>query len=213
MRQNFSLIAGLLALMWIGNTRAASDFSGEWVSRTPSTAKSDSGNDASPERQHHGRGGRGSGMAGHGGGMGSHAGGMGGHRGWGRQPDADKLRREQLRVNGDPRLNAHALVIRQSSVVFDVDADGVRQVFRFDNRHAADTRLAGNGTISWLGDELQLKTAASRGRDIVERYSLSSDNKLLIVRIHQAGADPPDITHVYVRAGSDDGSRRGPSLP
>ena len=191
------------------------EFSGEWVIARADQARN--GNSADPSQHHggdhsgaggggHGMGGGGiggSGMGG-GGGMSGARGGMGGggrHHSNGSAPGMSASAGAVAAV-GDPRVNAHALTIRQSDVVFDVAADGKRTAYRFDNRNNYGAAYGGTVNLSWAAPEMVIETHPDAGGVFEEHYMLSDDGKKLTLRIREqrAGSDTPhDVTREFVR--------------
>ncbi|HEY2394720.1 MAG TPA: hypothetical protein VGH81_01895 [Rudaea sp.] len=197
-----------LALPLAGRAETPQDFSGEWVAATKDQQRppADGSTNASPSGTHHG--GRGMGGGGMGGMGGGHGGGMGGgrHHSGGAAPDGSGTATASLQ--GDPRVRAQALTIRQSDVVFDVAADGgKRTVYRFDNRNNYGAAYGGTVTLTWSMPDMVIETHPDAGGSIEERYTLSDDGKKLTMHVHEqvAGSDTPrDVTRVFVRNGSQD---------
>jgi len=107
---------------------------------------------------------------------------------------------------GDPRINAHALTIRQSEVVFDIAADGKRVAYRFDNRNNYGAAYGGTVNLSWAAPEMVIETHPDAGGSIEEHYSLSADGKKLTLRVHEqrAGSDSAhDVSREFVRNGAE----------
>lgn len=199
-------IASLLPSAGLAET--PQDFSGEWIVAHTGSPAIDAKEPATPG-SHHGGGmghGIGGGMGGGmGGGRGGGAMGSGGRRHAGSPADAS-ARESPPAAPADPRLNAQALTIRQSDVVFDVAADGgKRTVYRFDNRNNYGPAYGGTVALTWAAPEMVIETHPDSGGSIEEHYTLSADGKKLTLRIHQqrAGADSAgDVTRVFVRAGT-----------
>lgn len=102
-------------------------------------------------------------------------------------------------------MNAHALTIRQSAVVFDIAAGGKRTAYRFDNRNNYGAAYGGTVNLSWAAPEMIIETHADAGGVFEEHYSLSADGKKLTLRVHlqRAGSDTAhDVTREFVRDGS-----------
>jgi hypothetical protein len=206
------------------------DFSGEWVatdsrSADSGTATQDSNPDSHPGRHGRGMGRSGGGMGGGMGGGGMHGGGMGGMCGGGmhggrghRNPASGDAPATNAKANANPRRDAHTLVIRQSEVVFDIDADGQRMVYRFDNRRSNGTPAGSTVKLDWTSPDMVIDTKPQGGGDISEKYSLSPDGKRLTLkmRVQAAGEDTAqEIDRVFVRADADDEppTKGGPTLP
>jgi hypothetical protein len=188
------------------------DFSGEWVAGDGlSTDSGTSAQDSKPA-PHSARQGRGMGGGGmHGGGMGGmHGGGMGGggmHGGRGHRDSASgDAPAGSAKANANPRRDAHMLVIRQSEVVFDIDADGQRMVYRFDNRRSNGTPAGSTVKLDWTSPDMVIDTKPQGGGDISEHYSLSPDGQrlTLLMRMQAVGEDTArEIRRVFVRNGGD----------
>ena len=145
----------------------------------------------------------GGGMGGGGGGMGGGHG--GGHRHSGADAPATSASAGAATVDGDPRLSAHALTIRQSEVVFDIAADGKRTAYRFDNRNNYGAAYGGTVNLTWAAPEMVVELHPDAGGSIEEHYSLSADGKRLTLRVHEqhAGSDAAhDVTREFVRDGT-----------
>jgi hypothetical protein len=211
------LISSLLALQPLAaRADAPTDFSGEWMA-SEKAASDSSKSTSSPSQPSGGR----SGMGGHGGGHGGGMSGMGGGGGassgrHGRQSsDNSAGSAATANVPADPRLHAHALIIRQSDVVFDIEADGQRLAYRFDNRNNYGAQYGGTVTLTWEPPELVVETHPDDGGSIEEDYSLSDDGKQLALRIlvQRAGEDTPHETRrTFVRNDNDPASGQ-PTLP
>ncbi len=148
-------------------------------------------------------------------GMGSYGrgGGMGGH---GRHSNSAAGRSigNTGTASVDLRLHAQALIIRQSEVVFDIDADGRRMVYRFDNRRTSGTPAGSKSTLAWSAPEMTLQTHPEGGGLIEEHYSLSPDGKQLtqLIREQPAGADTfRESKRQFVR--DDNGDEGSSPLP
>ncbi|MBS0557964.1 MAG: hypothetical protein JSR27_11175 [Proteobacteria bacterium] len=185
------------------------DFSGEWVANDGRSASVDT---AAPSHT----------PASHAGGRGMHGGGMGGGMHGGRShrggPSSGNTAVADAKANANPRRDAHMLVIRQSEVVFDIDADGQRMVYRFDNRRSNGTPAGSTVKLDWISPNMRIDTKPQGGGDIVEKYSMSPDGKKLILTMHvqSAGEDTAqEIDRVFVRAGAGDEppTKGGPTLP
>ena len=208
----------LVAVPAVASAETPADFSGEWVLAGADQATG--GNAADAGQQHgggrsgggggHGMGGAGSmgaggmGGGGGGGGMGGGHGGMGGghHHTNGTAGAAGGAGA----AIGDPRINAHALTIRQSEVVFDIAANGKRTAYRFDNRNNYGAAYGGTVNLSWAAPEMVIETHPDAGGSIEEHYSLSADGKKLTLRVHEqrAGSDSArDVTREFVRNGAE----------
>jgi hypothetical protein len=167
---------------------APADFSGDWVATGNNSADASQPSSGDTPRA----GGHSGGHGGGGNGGGGHGGMGGGHHG--RQTAGgsnDSSSTASASTPGDPRLNAHALIIRQSDVVFDVDADGQRMAYRFDNRNNYGAPYGGTVTLTWAVPELVIETHPDGGGSIEEHYSLSADGKTLtlLTREQRAGED------------------------
>ncbi len=216
MRTRYRIFFGfvLLPVCVLADSRA--DFSGEWIVRGGvSPADKSAGKDSHmPASGHHHAGDHGGMGGGHSmGGMSGH--GMQGGRSWHRGAGRGGMH-VHANPDEDPRLKADALIIRQSDVVFDIDADGARTPYRFDNRYHAGVPYAGKVTLTWAAPEMLIRTKSDSGTNIEERYTLSADGKTLTLRIHEQGSDAQDthdITRVFVRDGDEARSESGPTLP
>ncbi len=217
-RTRFLIFAWAILLPLPAFADTPADFSGEWVlsgngqSRADSASTQDSDHSSSSSPGSGGHGG------GHGGGMGGMGG--GGHHGRHSQDTSDANAGTNAAVPAVPRLNAQALIIRQSDMVFDIDADGRRMAYRFDNRHNYGPIYGGTVTLTWTTPEMVIETHPDTGGTIEEHYTLSPDGRKLTLRIHQqrAGAnddDAHDITRVFVRNADDAkaSSTNQPMLP
>jgi hypothetical protein len=203
----------VLALPLAGRAETPQDFSGDWSVATKDQ-QSQASNGQTPPGSHHGGHGMGSGGMGGGGGMGGMGGGHGGmgagrHHSGGASPDASGST-AQAAPQGDPRIGAQALTIRQSDVVFDIAADGgKRTVYRFDNRNNYGAAYGGTVMLTWAVPEIVIETHPDAGGSIEEHYTLSDDGKKLSLRVHEqrAGADTArDVTRVFVRSGTQEAS-------
>jgi hypothetical protein len=214
MRSRFWIFtcAAMLPLPVFADT--PTDFSGEWVlgSGDQPKAVGASGADANSSSAAPDTGGHGGGRGGMGGG------GMGGgHHGRHSQGASSAGAGSNAATSGDPRLNAHTLIIRQSDVVFDIAADGQRVAYRFDNRNNYGAAYGGTVTLTWSEPEMVIETHPDAGGSIEEHYSLSADGKRLTLRVREqaAGTDTArEIRRVFVR--DDDGTAaesRPPTLP
>ena len=156
----------------------------------------------------------------HGGGMGGMHGGMGGggmRGGRGHRNSAGgDAPAGNVKANANPRRDAHMLVIRQSEGVFDIDADGQRMVYRFDNRRSAGTPAGSTVKLDWAAPEMVIDTKPQGGGDIAERYSLSPDGErlTLTMRVQSAGEDTArEIRRVFVRDDDTAPVSGQPTLP
>jgi hypothetical protein len=198
--------AVLLPLPVLADTPA--DFSGEWMlgsgeAGSDKTAPADT----RPPNPHSAGGGHG----GHGG-MGGGGMGSGGHHGRHSQAEAGNNAGASASASSDPRLRAHALIIRQSEVVFDIAADGQRVAYRFDNRNNYGAAYGGTVTLTWSAPEMVIETHPDGGGSIEEHYSLTPDGKRLTLRIREqkAGEDTArEFTRAFVR--NADGASTSPS--
>jgi len=204
------ILAGALCMPLAGVAETAQDFSGEWVVATKDQA-AQGGNGTTPSSgSHHGSHGSGGGGMGGGGMGGGHGGGMGGggghHRSGSGSPDSSGNPAASAPPQGDPRIGAQALTIRQSDVVFDLTADGgKRMVYRFDNRNNYGAAYGGTVTLNWSMPDMVIETHPDAGGSIEERYTLSDDGKKLTMHVHEqlAGADTArDFTRIFVRNGA-----------
>jgi len=210
-------LAAALCVPLAAFAETAQDFSGEWVVAGKDQA-AQAGSGASPSSApHHGGHGAGGGMGG--GGMGGHGGGMGGgrHRSAGASSDSPGNSGAGAVPQGDPRIGAQALTIRQSDVVLDVAADGGRRmVYRFDNRNNYGAAYGGTVTLTWSMPDMVIETHPDAGGSIEERYTLSDDGRKLTMHVHEqlAGADTArDFTRVFVRNGSQEGATSTTTIP
>ena len=200
----------LPCLLWLTVAAAEPpvDMSGEWVLKDASATDSTS--------KPGGNSGQGSGHQGGMGGHGGHGRGMGGGGHHGNRQDGSGTADGAAPANAplDPRLHAHALIIRQSDVVFDIDADGRRMAYRFDNRNNYGATHGGTVTLTWSAPEMVIETHPDDGGCIEEHYTLSPDGQQLALRIvvQRAGEDTPhEIRRTYVR--NDNDPQRASTLP
>jgi hypothetical protein len=191
------------------------DFSGEWVRATDqANSPADAGSNSNSTANSSDSGSHGGGRGGMGGGSGM---GGGGHHGGRHGQNTPGASNDNPNGPADPRLYAHALVIRQSEVVFDVAADGQRMAYRFDNRNNYGAPYGGTVSLTWSTPEMVIETHPDAGGSIEEHYTLSQDGNRLTLRIHEqnAGTDSArEVTHVFVRntAGAA-GTSDQPPLP
>lgn len=218
MRWWIVVCAVLLAAPAVADTPP--DFSGDWIAGNGLSADSGAASQDSTPAAHSDRQGRGMGHSGGGMGGGMHGGGMGGgmHGGRGRRNTASgDAPAGNAKANANPRRAAHMLVIRQSEVVFDIDADGERMVYRFDNRRSNGTPAGSTVKLDWAAPDMVIDTKPQGGGDISEHYSLSPDGKqlTLLMRVQAAGEDTArEIRRVFVRDGGDAAPIPGqPTLP
>jgi hypothetical protein len=214
MRAHFWIFACVVLLPLSAFADTPADFSGEWVVSGGDQPKTDSTSAADSKP----RGGS-SGMGGHGGGHGGMGGGgmgggmSGGHRGRHTQAaDSGAAGANVAASSVDPRLDAQALIIRQSDVVFDIAADGRRMAYRFDNRNNYGATYGGTVALSWATPELVIEAHPDTGGSIEEHYSLSPDGKKLTLRIrqqHDNADDAHETTRVFVR--NADAARASPA--
>lgn len=195
MRLSYLVLVFSAALPCAAPADAPPDFSGDWVAAEK--GNSDGGPSSSRDSPHPGghQGGHGGGGRG---GMGG-----GGHRGRQAQGGSgDSPGGATPSAPADPRLKAHALIIRQSDVVFDVEADGQRIAYRFDNRNNYGATYGGTVTLTWSAPEMVIETHPDGGGSIEEHYSLSADAKTLtlVTRVQRAGEDTArEIRRTFVR--------------
>ena len=168
------------------------DFSGNWVA---SDKNSDSTNSASTPHSPSGNHG--------GGGHGGH-GGMGGGR-HGHSTDDSSTSMKTTWTGEDPRLHAHSLIIRQSDMVFDIDAAGQRTAYRFDNRNNYGSAYGGTVTLKWTAPEMVIETHADGGGTIVERYTLADDNQhmTLVIRNEAVDGSAHEMRRTFQRNAND----------
>ncbi|MGH8090131.1 MAG: hypothetical protein ACREO6_01615 [Rudaea sp.] len=214
--------AVLLAASAVADTPP--DFSGDWVAGDGLSADSGAATQDSAPAPHSGRHGHGMGHSGGGmGGSGMHGGGMGGMGGGGmhggrghRDATSGDAPAGNAKANANPRRDAHMLVIRQSEVVFDIDADGQRMVYRFDNRRSNGTPAGSTVKLDWAAPDMIIDTSPQGGGDISERYSLSPDGKrlTLLMRVQAVGEDTArEIKRTFVRDGDTSQVSGQPTLP
>jgi len=200
-RLSYLVLVFSAALPCAAPADAPPDFSGDWVAAEKGA--SDAGQPSSQDSQHPGGRSGGHGGGGHGG-MGGGMGGGGGHHGRQSQggSSGDSSAGATANAPADPRLKAHALIIRQSDVVFDVEADGQRIAYRFDNRNNYGATYGGTVTLTWSAPEMVIETHPDGGGSIEEHYSLSADAKTLtlVTRVQRAGEDTArEIRRTFVR--------------
>ncbi|HEY8011685.1 MAG TPA: hypothetical protein VIE67_11905 [Rudaea sp.] len=104
------------------------DFSGDWVTGDQAAAAAPAAK-SSDDNSAYSHGGHGGGMGGHG--MG---GGRGGHGNHASSRD-DSSASATASTSVMPREHAHALIIRPSDDVFDIEANGRRMAYRYDGKH------------------------------------------------------------------------------
>ena len=196
--------AALLSLPVLADTPV--DFSGEWVLSSGATATDKAAPaDTRPSNTHSG-----------GGGHGGHGGMGGGHHGRHSQAEAGNTAGASVPASSDPRLHAHALIIRQSEVVFDIAADGQRVAYRFDNRNNYGAAYGGTVMLTWSAPEMVIETHPEGGGSIEEHYSLAPDGKRLTLRIREqkAGEDTArEFTRAFVRNADDASTGSATPLP
>ena len=189
------------------------DFSGTWVASGNGSADADKS--ASSDSSHNGS----HGMGGHGGGRGGGMGGAGGggHHGRHGADNTSATQGEGTNTAVTPRVHAHALIIRQSDVVFDIAADGQRNAYRFDNRNNYGPQYGGTVDLTWSTPEMVIETHPDGGGSVEERYTLSPDGNKLTLHLHiqRVGEDTArEFTRTFAR---DDGSGASagnqPTLP
>jgi hypothetical protein len=168
------------------------DFSGEWVAVDKvGDAPSESDSSSTAPRNNHG------GRHGHGTGTGS------GNWGHGRQHSdpAVSASGDSGSKSVNPRLRAHALIIRQSEVVFDIAADGQRAAYRFDNRNNYGPQYGGTVTLTWATPEMVIETHPEGGGSVEEHYTLSEDGKKLTLLLHMSdiGGSAREVKRVFTR--------------
>jgi hypothetical protein len=192
------------ALPLHGFADTPADFSGTWVVGSGGDAqKAESSVTEPPQHGSHAGG-----MGGHGG-HGGH-GGMGGHHGGHSGPDSNGASAAAIGPAPNPRLHAHTLVIRQSEVVFDIAADGQRQVYRFDNRNNYGAQYGGTVTLNWTSPEMTVDTHPDGGGDIVERYTLSPDSQHLQLSISTQRLGSDAASEVKRQFDRDSGAASAP---
>jgi hypothetical protein len=180
------------------------DFSGDWVA-TDAAANATSATPADNSHSH-GHGGHGGGGMGGGHGMGGH-----GNRGGGSGSAQNSSTNVEVSTSV-PRLKAHALIIRQSDDVFDIDADGRRLAYRFDGKHNYGPVYGGTVSLSWSAPDMVIETHPDSGGSIEEHYTLTPDGKKLSLRLRMqdAGADTAyEMARVFVRKGQEDQATKG----
>ena len=173
------------------------DFSGTWVANGDATSTTDKTTSDSTHAGSQGAGGHG----GHGGGRGGGMGG-GGHHGRSAPNASNAAGDGAASAPNDPRLHAHALIIRQSEVAFDIAADGARTAYRFDNRNNYGAQYGGTVNLAWSAPDMVVETHPDGGGVIEEHYSLSADGKKLTLqaRIQRAGEDTArEVKRVFER--------------
>ncbi len=179
------------------------DFSGRWIAASRDSAKSDQGDGAG-----HGRSSNHSMGGGHGAGGGGH------HSHSSGDKPSEGASTSAATAPNDPRLHAHALIIRQSDTVFDVAADGQRMAYRFDNRNNYGSPYGGTVTLSWASPEMIIETHPDGGGMIEEHYALSDDGQHMTLRIRteQADGSTQETRRVFDR-GEGDAAASGRTLP
>ncbi|MGH6996307.1 MAG: hypothetical protein ACREES_11455, partial [Stellaceae bacterium] len=147
----------------------------------------------------HSRHGREGGMGGGGHGFG----GRGGHRSHSSSDsDSGTSAAAGASTSVMPREHAHALIIRPSDDVFDIEANGRRMAYRYDGRLNYGPQYGGTVKLTWTPPELVIETHPDGGGSYEEHYQLSPDGKKLILRLRAqpvAGGDVQEIRRVYVR--------------
>ena len=185
-----------------GRAETPPDFSGNWIA-------SDQAEDAAPaaksssDNSSNSHGGHGGGMGGGGHGMGGGHGSHGGHP----STSSDSTAGANVSTAIVPRENAHALIIRPSDDVFDIEANGRRMAYRYDGKYNYGPQYGGTIALSWAAPELVIETHPDGSTiSIEEHYTLSADGKKLTLRMRtQQSADGSmrETRRVYVRNDED----------
>jgi hypothetical protein len=182
------------------------DFSGTWVVNDSASSAADKSSSDSTHARSQGAGGHGGHGGGRGGGMGGGMGG-GGHHGRSAPNASNGGADVAANAPAAPRSHAHALIIRQSDVVFDIAADGARTAYRFDNRNNYGAQYGGTVNLAWSAPDMVIETHPDGGGVIEEHYTLSADGKKLTLdtRIQRAGEDTAhEVKRVFER--NDEGA-------
>jgi hypothetical protein len=171
------------------------DFSGDWVTGDQAAAAAPAAK-SSDDNSAYSHGGHGGGMGGHG--MG---GGRGGHGNHASSRD-DSSASATASTSVMPREHAHALIIRPSDDVFDIEANGQRMAYRYDGKHNYGPQYGGTVSLTRAAPDLVIETHPDGGGSFEEHYQLSPDGKKLTLRLRvQQTADGPvqETRRVFVR--------------
>lgn len=175
------------------------DFSGDWVARdaTNDNNASKTGDTSGP----HSHGGHGGG--GH---MGGGHSGMGG--GGGRSHGAQSGTPLQVAnpLAPVPRLDAQAMIIRQTDDIFDIEVNGQRMAYRFDGKHNYGPQYGGTVSLTWAQPEMVIETHPDGGGTIEEHYTLAPDGSTLtmLARTERPGdSNVREIKRVFVHPDDD----------
>ncbi len=150
------------------------DFSGDWVTGDQADAAAPAAKSSSDNGGHS--------HSGHGGGMGGGGHGTGGGRGGhgnNSSSNSDSSAGANANTSVMPREHAHALIIRPSDDVFDIEANGRRMAYRYDGKRNYGPQYGGTVSLTWAAPELVIETHHDAGGSFEEHYQLSPDGKKL----------------------------------
>jgi hypothetical protein len=192
MKPSSFMLCCLAVIAFAASADEPVDFSGNWVATEKNTDATDGSSSKPAPSGNHGGGGHGHG-------------GMGGGGHHGHAADSSSTSTNATWTGEDPRLHAHSLIIRQSDMVFDIDASGQRIAYRFDNRNNYGAAYGGTVTLKWTTPEMVIETHPDGGGALVEHYTMSDDNQHMTLVIRNEGVDGSahEVRRTFQRNAND----------